>query len=306
VDRSHEMQEMTTQQILSMVDDLHGMGTRMISFLGGEALLVKEIDAIIDHIQSKGILCDMVTNATLVEKRLDVIKRLDAICISLDGDQEANDFTRGQGTYERITAGIRIAQQAGVGVRVNCVITRHNREKFLHVLELGKKMGFPVSFGMPFEPELKEMLLDEAEARQFYQDLTLLKRQGYPVVFSNRTMQYMANYPLHPDELIYRSTMHQIKPRLKPEYRVECPYGRYIAYIHSDGTLLPCNNLYKLHVKGINICEVGVRAAWEHFSNLDCFNCYEGGSPEWNYMTSFSGMLHGLHMTMKQALGRRL
>lgn len=303
VDRKNDIEEMNTEELLRIVDELADMGTKMIVFLGGEFSIVKDIDKVIERIISRGMVCDAVTNAILLPQRVDLFKKLDSICVSMDGIGESNDITRGLGTSCKIIEGIEAAQKNGISVRINCVITRHNINTYRELLDWAKQKNILVTFGMPFEDEIKDMLLDEQAMRDFYRELKGLKRQGYPVLFSDEAIEYMENYPISPADFIKRPQKRE--RAIHRRYRQDCPYGRFIAYLHSDGMLLPCNNLYKIGIKGPNVREAGVKQAWERIKDLDCLSCYEAGIPQWNFITSFRGIWEGIAITYKQILRHR-
>ena len=64
------VQELSFIQVKDMIKQMYKNGVSFISFTGGEPLLIKDIGRIIDHIKKKGMLCSMVSNGWLVQKRL--------------------------------------------------------------------------------------------------------------------------------------------------------------------------------------------------------------------------------------------
>jgi MoaA/NifB/PqqE/SkfB family radical SAM enzyme len=302
VDHNAKVNEMNTEQLLKLVDELAEAGTKMIVFLGGEFSIVKDIDKVIDRITEKGMVCDAVTNGLLLPKKIDIFKKLDSICVSMDGLGEANDVTRGKGTSKKVMEAIKVARDNGIVVRVNCVITRNNVNNYHDLLKWAKKENILVTFGMPFEDEIKDMLLNDQEMRNFYHDLKKLKKKGFPILFSDEAIEYMEEYPGSPADFVMQSQKKDSS--IQKRYKLKCPYGRFIAYMHSNGMMLPCNNLYKINDMGPNILEVGVKQAWDNLGNLNCLSCYEAGIPEWNHLTSLSGIWKGVMLTLKQTVRR--
>jgi MoaA/NifB/PqqE/SkfB family radical SAM enzyme len=293
---------MNTEQLLKLVDELADAGTKMIVFLGGEFSIVKDIEKVIDRINDRGMICDAVTNALLLPKKIEMFRKLDSICVSMDGLGEANDVTRGKGTSKKIMEGIKVARDNDIVVRINCVVTKNNLNNYHDLLKWAKKENILVTFGMPFEDEIKDMLLNDHEMRSFYRDLKKLKKEGYPIVFSDEAIEYMEKYPGSPADFVTQSQKKDNS--IQKRYKRKCPYGRFIAYIHTDGMMLPCNNLYKINYKGPNVLEVGVKKAWDSIGNLDCLSCYEAGIPEWNHLTSLKGIWNGAMLTLKQTIRR--
>ena len=67
-----------------------------------------------------------------------MLKRLDSLAISLDGDENANDINRGQGTFLKIIEAIKIARAEGLKVATNTVINLNNLKSIDTVISLAK------------------------------------------------------------------------------------------------------------------------------------------------------------------------
>ena len=76
---------------------------------GGEPMMYPDIMEVLEHIKSRGHLCGLITNGTLVEKHAAALMGmgLDSIMISLDGPRELHDEIRGmEGTFDRMSRGL--------------------------------------------------------------------------------------------------------------------------------------------------------------------------------------------------------
>ncbi len=114
--------ELTIEQILSVIDELYNHGTLSIRLLGGEPLVRKELPEIIKKVKSKGMFCELVTNGTLLRKRIGQwpeLKKLDSVCVSLDGDKILHDSIRGKGTFNRTIDGMYALIETGIPVRLH-------------------------------------------------------------------------------------------------------------------------------------------------------------------------------------------
>ena len=85
-DRNHK--EFTTQEILSLIDELVSMGTKYISINGGEPLLRNDIGIIVDKIKEKNILSHISTNGLLIKNNISVVRKFNSVAISIDGGKE--------------------------------------------------------------------------------------------------------------------------------------------------------------------------------------------------------------------------
>jgi len=122
---AHEM--MSLHDVRRHLDEAEALGVKEYYFTGGEPFLHREILEMLEAALARGPV-SVLTNGVLI--RPETAERLRALSdaspysldlrISIDGaDAAANDAIRGQGTFERILAGIRNLAAAGL----NPVIT---------------------------------------------------------------------------------------------------------------------------------------------------------------------------------------
>ena len=94
--------EMTTNQVKSLVLQLSKMGTKMISFSGGEPLLRNDIGQILSYCKKLDISTNINTSGFLLGRKVKELKDLGMIQFSIDGIEEYNDMMRGKGSYNAI------------------------------------------------------------------------------------------------------------------------------------------------------------------------------------------------------------
>ena len=166
-------QRLSVEECLSAVDEC---GAPVVSIAGGEPLLHKEIDAIVDGIVARRKFVYLCTNALLMQKKLGLFRPSRYFCwsVHLDGDREMHDRSVCEdGVYERAIAAIRAAKTRGFRVSINCTlfndadplqVTRF----FDHVGSLGVD-GITVSPGYSYEraPDQTHFLTRERTKRLF-------------------------------------------------------------------------------------------------------------------------------------------
>ena len=81
----------TTAELKHLLDELYTLGTRYVNIHGGETLLRKDIGEIVDYIKAKGMYCCLITNGSLLKQKIDEIRNVDNLTISLDGRKKNND-----------------------------------------------------------------------------------------------------------------------------------------------------------------------------------------------------------------------
>lgn len=292
--------DFTTEQIFKLIDELADLGTKSITLGGGEPLCRPDISEIIDYVKSKKIECGMNTNGSLISERVEAVKKLDLICVSLDGDKAANDANRGEGTYEKIMAGIKAAQAAGIIVHTNTVLTKNNINKIENIACQAKELGLKTELNLPFyqtsanknNPALN---LSDDECRAAINKIIELKKQGYPIMFSEKVHEYVARWPDYSQKM-YRGQ--------KPNFsHIKCYAGRYMCFIDADGLVYPCVQLIGTF-PALKFTEVGFKTAWENLAKHDCHACYFVCFNEFNsiFDLDFSVILSNALTSVREAL----
>ena len=113
---------LSVDECLAAVDEC---GAPVVSIPGGEPLLHKDIDAIVEGIVRRRKFVYLCTNALLLEKKLHLFRPSPYLTFSvhLDGLEEHHDRAVNQpGTFRRAVAAIRTATAAGFRVTVNCTL----------------------------------------------------------------------------------------------------------------------------------------------------------------------------------------
>lgn len=100
-------------------------GAPVVVVAGGEPLLHREIEQIVQRMIERGKFVYLCTNALLLEKKLDLFKPSPnlAFTVHLDGDREDHDQAVSQpGTYDIAVKAIRAARAKGFRVNINCTL----------------------------------------------------------------------------------------------------------------------------------------------------------------------------------------
>ena len=144
------VKDFTTNELISLIDEVDSLGTKIINLGAGEPLMRKDIEEIIGYIRSKDIECRMNTNGHLVPQRLSAVKKLSSICISIDGDEGAHDRYKGKGSFQKVLSAIEICRDNDIPVHSSTMLSKYNIHTIDFILELAKEMGFFAEFLLPF------------------------------------------------------------------------------------------------------------------------------------------------------------
>jgi hopanoid biosynthesis associated radical SAM protein HpnH len=115
-------QRLSVAECLEAVDEC---GAPVVVIAGGEPLLHREIDEIVEGILARKKFVYLCTNALLLEKKIDQFKPnpFFAWTVHLDGDREDHDHSVCQpGVYDRAVEAIRFAKERGFRLNINATL----------------------------------------------------------------------------------------------------------------------------------------------------------------------------------------
>jgi hopanoid biosynthesis associated radical SAM protein HpnH len=169
-------QRLSVEECLEAVDEC---GAPVVVIAGGEPLLHKEIDKVVDGITARKKFAIVCTNALLLEKKLDLFKPSSYFTwsVHLDGDREDHDRSVCQeGVYDRAVAAIKRAKERGFRVIINSTLfDGANPERYARffddVMSIGID-GISVSPGYAYEraPDQKHFL-NRQKTKQLFRDI---------------------------------------------------------------------------------------------------------------------------------------
>lgn len=253
---------MTLEQIYQMIDELHDIGLQRLGFTGGEPLLYQDIGKVISHANSKGIMTSMVTNGSLVKNKIDEIKDLDLLLLSLDGPPEIHEYIRQQGMFSITLDAIRFALSSGKNVWTETVITKANVNHLNYIVDLAEHEGFkclfqPV-FHYPLSSEKKSIDALTPNCNEYQKAINNLihrKKQGAPIVGSYRYLKYIRDkYPF----TVYPS----------------CKAGIAFCAISPSGIIAPCHFLIHSRNWKSGIEESNFKKAFYAIYDNTCNGCF--------------------------------
>ena len=138
--------ELTTQECLSLIDELNTLGTEMLILTGGEPLLRKDIFEIAQHASSLGIWVVMGTNGCLINDN-SVKKMIECgvqgVAISIDSiDPKKHDqFRGGPDAWHHAVRALEICRDNGLQVLVQTTVMEMNYDEIPELLKFAREKG---------------------------------------------------------------------------------------------------------------------------------------------------------------------
>lgn len=256
-----DVNELSTQEVFSMIDQLSQLGLRRLGLNGGEPLLRNDIADIIDYSRKKGVTTTLFTNGWLVKDNIEKLKNLNVLLISFDGPTEVHDAQRRSGSYDKVLEAIEAAKSRNLNVWTNTVISRNNVAHIGFILNKAKELGFKATFQPVYfyphssqEREINNLLPQRSEYTAAVDKIIREKKRGGPVVHSLRYLKYIKS----PD-------WQRNKRR--------CWAGRFYLAITPDGKVAPCYPIFASY-DWPSGRDLGYKKAIYSIGSYKCNGCY--------------------------------
>ena len=169
----HDPRELSTEEGLDLIDQVHSMGSQVMVLTGGDPAKRDDIFDLIRHGADLGLRMATIPAATQKLTPLLIRKLKSAglaqIALSLDGPSaEVHDTFRGvQGAFDLTMKGAQYIRDEGIPLQINTTFSDYNLEYFDEIAELVKSLGvvfWEVFFLVPMG---RGKLLKQMSARQF-------------------------------------------------------------------------------------------------------------------------------------------
>ncbi|MFZ5905899.1 MAG: radical SAM protein [Nitrospirota bacterium] len=184
--RQLRSQEMSTEKMLSVVDEITDAGCFEVVLTGGEPLIRKDFTEIYRHIKLSGILVTVFSNGTLITDHIvDLFGELPphTIEISLYGAtaETYEKITGVKGSYKKCLSGIEKLVGRNLPVRLKTILMTLNAHEFTDIEKIAERFGvkfrfdpaiFP-AFNGDRDPIRLRVPPEEAIAREFASEKVL-------------------------------------------------------------------------------------------------------------------------------------
>lgn len=139
--------DISTDQAKTMIDDLAAYGAPVMLFSGGEPLVRQDLVELASHATSRGMRAVISTNGTLITKeKARELKSvgLSYVGISLDGGEEIHDrFRAVPGSFKKALQGVANCQAEGLKVGLRFTINKRNQGEVPKLFEIIRELEVP-------------------------------------------------------------------------------------------------------------------------------------------------------------------
>lgn len=244
--------ELSTAEILGIIDQIAAWGVERFNPIGGEPFMRGDLEEILAYACQQDFYVTLTTNGTLISpQRAERIARIPPnrlhFNFSLDGPRAANDEGRGEGSFDKTVAGYRALREAdraaGNALRkvvVNTIITSRNLAELPDFVrwcrdELGAQGVQLLNLfrhGERMSPEARDLWIHPPQfpllERVLAELIELQRDEGGEAFALMNTLDDLRNIPSY-----YRDELRPLDGR--------CYSGWKELYINADGRAIMCD-----------------------------------------------------------------
>ncbi len=138
-------EELTTDQALSVVDQLADAGVTALAFSGGEPLTRKDFFEVARHASDRGLYVSVASNGTLLTKEnVQKLKqaKVNYLDVSIDGASAKthDDFRGVPGTFDKAVAGLKNCVEADLCVCIATTVGKNNMAELPAIIDLAEEI----------------------------------------------------------------------------------------------------------------------------------------------------------------------
>jgi SynChlorMet cassette radical SAM/SPASM protein ScmE len=239
--------DLETQSWLHLFEELAGLKVFRVRLSGGEPFMREDIWQLLDAIHGLPMRLAINTNATLIDRqaagRLKESDKIDEIMVSLDGScSGTHDRLRGEGSFQRVCAGISSLIDRDLPVTFYCTVNRHNFRDLAQIAALAWSWG---KRAVKFND-----LLPEGRGLKNYRELALFREEWEETLKTLRDLRRFYG-PVISGTILDQGEMYDTIGEISAHDRRNLPSnslhgcGALIrdCAVRPDGWITPCDRL---------------------------------------------------------------
>jgi len=236
------------EHIHAIIEECHDFGVFIIKIGGGEPILRDDLWKIVDLIWNKGMAISMSTNGTMLND--DITQNLKKyninISVSIDGDENTNDYIRGKGVYKKAINTLRRLKRAGINPSIRFTLMTVNLTIMKHVVKLSRDLGIKLKVrrAKPQKRTIENNLIIRDANREYFEALKILN------TYKNCEIEDIMNFS------------NSIRAHLLIGL-TDCGAGTRSIHVNYNGDVLPCIFLGNSFVDG-NIYHTSLMDIWKN------------------------------------------
>ena len=260
--------ELTTDEALDVVRQMHELGVTEVTVIGGEAYLRDDWLAIIRAISDRGMHCSMTTGGrglTLDRSKAAKDAGIKNVSVSVDGLRETHDMLRAMtGSFDAAMRAFENLKAAKVPATANTQINRKNLAEIPAVFDLLADVGIrawqmQLTTAMGRAADQDDLLVEPYQVLDVIPMLATIYEKA-----ESRGIRFWAGNNIGhfgPYEHLFRG-------KSAGGHRGSCGAGRLVLGIEANGDIKGCPSLPSASYVGGNVRDASLAEIWERSKEL--------------------------------------
>jgi MoaA/NifB/PqqE/SkfB family radical SAM enzyme len=243
--------QLMEDDIQNLLVSLKQLDTKRIVMSGGEALLNKNFFRFCEILKQKDLKISLLsTGLTLDRHAENIIRYVDDVIVSLDGDREGHDEIRNiNGAFDSLAKGVKAlkALKPGFPVSGRCVIHRFNFKKWDRIILAAKEIGLDSISFLPADVSSQAFNRETAwDAER--QDDVLIHKGELPLLeamiqklSTEFKTDYDSKFIVESPQKIYKIYQYYRAQHGLSSFPVKACNAPWVSVVvEADGTVRPC------------------------------------------------------------------
>ena len=196
---------------------------------------------------------------------------------------------RGKGVAAAVKEAVRLAQAAGIPVKLNAVMSQESAPDLEDLVRLAAALDVSLTINVVRTGNKRlwhkagSIAQDREATRRLLEKLAAMAKDNPRMLFSPQTYRFAATWPDYG-----RDRLHEGDPEAEGLTGApRCHAGRSFLSIAPDGTVHPCP-LTAGEISGGNAVSDGLERSWRALGGHRCGFCYTPCMVEQNYLHSLN------------------
>ncbi len=254
--------EMATEKIKSVIDEISQMNAAEVTITGGEPFIRKDCLEILDYISKKGLLINIFSNAILLsEKDIHKISKLNIkyfhVSLYSHIPEKHDNITGVKGSFYKTINAVKTFSKYNVAVNIKFVLMEENKDDFDGVAELAKEMNASIQLISFITPSIQgDCALSELTVKDREKMKEVIYKWDKLTCYNGYNGEFSETHPI-------------------------CEAGMNNLSINPYGKVYPCNS-FKMEVGDIykqtlsEIWETSEKLKeWQNTTRAKLVNCVE-------------------------------
>jgi len=257
--RSSEVKDdLTKEEIFSLIKKAKDAGIIGYSVWGGEPLLRRDLPEILEFAKEAGLITMVITNGYfLKEKYKEILPFTDFLIVSIDFDDDMHDEMRGaKGIRKRAIEGIELCKNSETKIIINSVISNRNYDKIEGLLALSRRLNVMHAFEAMditeeyFKPADSFRPTDD-QLKSAFSKIIAFNKKGYNIYNS---IGYLENF--------------------SKKKKYTCHFPKILIVVDAHGDISSCHNNSWGNAKNIDFDKIFSNRDFKYFCKMQCFLRY--------------------------------